>query len=115
MATVRNPIRAAYWTPRWPSPPRPRTATRSPGRAPLFRSALTVVTPAHISGAASGAGSCAGHETRSLVIAVLRDCRFFGVAGVQDHREESGRGLATRIPGHPVHRFRRLIERIPRL
>ena len=60
-ATVRKPIFAAYWTPRWPSPPRPRTATRSPGRAPLLRSALNVVTPAHISGAASGGGQLRGH------------------------------------------------------
>ena len=36
IAAVRNPIRAAYWTPRWPSPPRPRTATVAPGRAPLL-------------------------------------------------------------------------------
>src|SRR5262245_36855137 len=56
-----------------------------------------------------------GYEPRSLFLALLRDCRFFGVAGVQDHREEAGRGLATRIPGHPVHRSRRLVERIPGL
>jgi len=46
-------ILAAYCTPRWPSPPRPSTATTSPGRAPLWRSALKVVRPAHIRGAAS--------------------------------------------------------------
>src|SRR5262249_41873076 len=56
-----------------------------------------------------------GYEPRSLFLALLRDCRFFGVAGVQDHREEAGPGLATRIPGHPVHRSRRLVERIPGL
>src|SRR5271166_5182017 len=39
---------------------------RSPGRAPLLRSALSVVTPAHISGAASGAGSCAGTRARAV-------------------------------------------------
>ena len=43
-ATVRKPIFAAYCTPRWPSPPRPSTATRSPARAPLLRSALNVVS-----------------------------------------------------------------------
>src|SRR6516164_6024806 len=56
-----------------------------------------------------------GYEPRSLFRALLRDCRFFGVAGVKDHREEAGPGLAIRIPGHPVHRSRRLVERIPGL
>src|SRR5262245_2374974 len=56
-----------------------------------------------------------GYEPRSLFLALLRDGRFFGVAGVQDHREEAGPGLATRIPGHPVHRPRRLVERVPGL
>src|SRR5215831_15487376 len=56
-----------------------------------------------------------GYEPRSLLRALLRDCRFSGVAGVQDHREEAGPGLATRIAGHPVHRSRRLVERIPGL
>src|SRR5262249_34394096 len=65
-AAVRSPIGAAYGTPGWRSPPRPRTATRSPGRAPLLRSALNVVTPAHISGAASGAGRCAGTRARAV-------------------------------------------------
>src|SRR3954449_11891380 len=49
----------------------------------------------------------------SLFLALLRDRDLFGVAGVQDHRQESGPGLVTRIPGHPVHRSRRLVERIP--
>src|SRR6185369_6193499 len=52
---------------------------------------------------------------RSLFLALLRDRDLFGVAGVQDHREEAGPGLATRIPCHPVHRSRRLVERIPGL
>src|SRR5262249_25836902 len=56
-----------------------------------------------------------GYEPRSLLLALLRECRFFGVAGVQDHREEAGPGLATRIPGDPVHRSRRLVERMPGL
>jgi hypothetical protein len=34
MATVWKPIRLANWTPRWPSPPTPCTATRSPARSP---------------------------------------------------------------------------------
>src|SRR6516162_8457004 len=64
----------------------------------------------------SGVRSAAdGYEPRSLFLALLRDGRFFGVAGVQDHREEAGPGLATRIPGHPMHRSRRLVERIPGL
>src|SRR4051794_37684985 len=56
-----------------------------------------------------------GYEPRSLFLPLLRDRDLFGVAGVQDHREEAGPGLATRIPGHPVHRSRRLVERIPGL
>src|SRR4051794_7640203 len=51
---------------------------------------------------------------RSLLL-LLRDRDLFGVAGVQDHCQEAGPGLATRIPGHPVHRSRRLVERIPGL
>src|SRR5262245_55681493 len=42
-----------------------------------------------------------------------RDRHFLGVAGVQDHRQEAGPGLATRVPGHPVHRPRRFVERFP--
>src|SRR6516165_10388760 len=64
----------------------------------------------------SGVRSAAERLRATIPIpALLRDCRFFGVAGVQDHREEAGPGLATRIPGHPVHRSRRLVERIPGL
>src|SRR5260370_899653 len=59
MPTVGKPILAAYWKPRWPSPPRPSTATTSPGCAPLLRRALNVVRPAHISGAGSAGGSSA--------------------------------------------------------
>ncbi len=40
IATVSKPIALAHWTPRWPSPPIPRTATRSPATASVRRSAL---------------------------------------------------------------------------
>jgi len=43
MATVRNPMRRAYCTPRWPKPPSPWIATTSPGRAVDFFKALNVV------------------------------------------------------------------------
>src|SRR5215831_13986073 len=33
-----------------------------------------------------------GYEPRSLFLALLRDRDLFGVAGVQDHREEAGPG-----------------------
>src|SRR5262249_28098482 len=56
-----------------------------------------------------------GCEPKSLLLALLRDGGFFGVAGVQEHREEAGPGLATRIPGYPVDGSRRLVERIPGL
>src|SRR5262249_9785948 len=55
------------------------------------------------------------YEPRSLFLALLRDRDLFGVAGVQDHRQEAGPGLGARVPGHPVHRSRRLVERIPGL
>src|SRR5688500_5408678 len=60
-------------------------------------------------------GQSNGYDPRSLFLALLRDRRFLGVAGVQDHRQEAGPGLAARVPGHPVHRSRRLVERIPGL
>src|SRR5258707_4435528 len=70
MATVWKPISAAYWTPRWPSPPSPSTATTSPGRAPLLRRALNVVRPAHIRGAASTGGRSAGIRPTALAEAL---------------------------------------------
>src|SRR5215831_17745356 len=60
IATVRKPSLFANCTPRWPRPPIPSTATTSPGIAPLWRSALKVVTPAQSSGAASTALSWSG-------------------------------------------------------
>ena len=54
-------------------------------------------------------------RARSLLLALLRDRHFLGVAGVQDHRQEVGPGLAARVPGHPVHRPRRLVEHFPGL
>ena len=44
----------------------PSTATVSPGRAPLFRSALKVVMPAHISGPASMAESPSGIDASAV-------------------------------------------------
>ena len=44
----------------------PSTATVAPGRAPLFRSALKVVIPAHMSGAASTAGIPSGISARAV-------------------------------------------------
>ena len=48
----------------------PRMATVSPGRAPLLRSALKVVTPAHISGAASTSVSSSGISASALAGAI---------------------------------------------
>ena len=53
IATTRRPALSAYWRARCPRPLIASTATRSPGRAPLLRSELKVVRPAHSSGAAS--------------------------------------------------------------
>ncbi len=44
----------------------PSTATTSPGRAPLWRSELYVVTPAHSSGAASANDSPSGIGASTL-------------------------------------------------
>src|SRR6266566_2790258 len=60
MATVRKPMRWANCTARCPRPPSPCTATRSPGRAGEWRSALKVVMPAQRSGAASMSPSVSG-------------------------------------------------------
>jgi hypothetical protein len=47
------------------------TATVSPGRAPLWRRALKVVTPAHISGAASTADSPSGNDVSPAAGAIM--------------------------------------------
>jgi hypothetical protein len=44
---------------------------KPPGRAPLFRSALNVVRPAHISGAASAGGSSTGINATALAWAIM--------------------------------------------
>ena len=49
----------------------PSTATRSPGRAPLLRSELKVVTPAHISGPASTAESPSGISANAPAGAIM--------------------------------------------
>ena len=59
-------MRRAYCTPRWPSPPTPNTATRSPARAGEFRSALKVVRPAHSRGAASTEERSSGTAIKPL-------------------------------------------------
>ena len=59
-------MRRAYCTPRWPSPPTPNTATKSPALAGEFRSALKVVRPAHSSGAASTDERSSGTAIRPL-------------------------------------------------
>src|SRR5271169_3400424 len=65
----------AYCTPRWPNPPTPNTATKSPALAGEFRSALKVVMPAQSRGAASTDDSSSGtairlHPGEALVYAV---------------------------------------------
>src|SRR6516162_412209 len=56
-----------------------------------------------------------GYEPRSLFVALLRDRDLFGVAGVQDHREEAHLRRLARVPRHPVDAAGRLVERIPGL
>src|SRR6516165_7686598 len=53
-----------------------------------------------------------GYEPRSLFLALLRHRDLFSVAGVQDHREEARLRRLARVPRHPVHRSRRLVEPI---
>lgn len=52
-ATTCAPAMSAYCSARWPSPPTPKMATRSDERAPETFTALYVVTPAQVNGAAS--------------------------------------------------------------
>ena len=65
----------ANLTPRWPSPPKPTTATLEPGPTPERRSGEYVVIPAHSRGAASA---------RSMSSGILHDEVLGGdnVAGV---------------------------------
>ena len=62
-----------------PEPAEAEDRDRSPGRAPLLRRALKVVSPAHMSGAASAAGSSAGTSAS----AVARRDHVVGVAAVE--------------------------------
>ena len=66
IATVSNPNLLANWTPKCPSPPIPCIATRSPGRAPLLRSALNVVMPAHMRWRGFFWGQCVGNTGQRL-------------------------------------------------
>ena len=52
------------------------------------------------------------YAPRALLLALLPDRHLLGIARVQDHRQEAGRGLAARVLGHPVHRPRRFVERL---
>jgi len=52
-------------------PADPSTATTSPGRAPELRSALNVVMPAHISGAASAGVKPAGTRATDSAGAIM--------------------------------------------
>src|SRR5881394_1701042 len=98
MAIVLNPIFAANCTPRWPSPPRPSTATTSPGRAPLLRSALNVVMPAHISGAASTEDRSSGTRGEGR----RRGDHVLGVAAVRGHASHQRFGFAGKCVAAPA-------------
>src|SRR4051794_33568782 len=57
-----------------------------------------------------------GYEPRSLFLALLlRDRDLFGVAGVQDHREEARLRRLALVPRHPVDAAGRLVECVPGL
>ena len=74
----------AYCTARWPSPPTPEIATSCAGRTPATLSALYVVTPAQVSGAASRALTPVGHRLREVGPGehLLGVCAVAAVAGV---------------------------------
>jgi len=58
LSTVTSaPIDFANLTAMWPTPPKPMTATWSPGLQPNWRRGEYVVMPAHMSGAAREASS----------------------------------------------------------
>jgi hypothetical protein len=73
-------------------PTTPLTATTSPTRAPLFRRALKVVIPAHISGAASVAeswsgissGACGGRNHIVCIAAVVGKASHSCVAACEE-------------------------------
>jgi hypothetical protein len=60
---VSAPKIRAYCNARCPSPPMPKMAARSVGRSPETLTALYVVTPAQVSGAASSELTVAGTRT----------------------------------------------------
>jgi hypothetical protein len=49
------------------------------------------------------------------LLRLFRDGDLFGVAGMQDHREEARLALLARVPRHPVEAAGRLVERVPGL
>ena len=88
----------------------PRTATRSPGRAPLLRSELNVVRPAHINGAASAVDKSLGNNARAVVgcehvlgvPAVKRDARDAD-SGLTGKEVAAAAGVAgAAVPGVPT-------------
>ena len=62
-ATTAAPVARAYWIARCPRPPTPNTATRLAEVAPDTFTALYVVTPAQVRGAASSGLTSAGTRT----------------------------------------------------
>src|SRR4029077_16645491 len=97
MATVRKPIFTANCTPRWPRPPIPRMATRSPGPAPVRRSELNMVSPAHAIGAASTADSSSGIRASALAGATTYSAYPPGKCCARDHAD-----LAVNEPTAPT-------------
>ena len=74
-AITRAPAIRAYCSARWPSPPMPNTATRSDGPAPDSFTALYVVTPAQVSGAASAGSMPAGTLTTWRPLALMNSAK----------------------------------------
>lgn len=68
---VSKPSLMANCKPRWPSPPKPWIATRSPPFATLFCRAPKVVLPAQRSGAASTGSILSGTEFRASMRATM--------------------------------------------
>src|SRR5437764_9555268 len=82
---------AGEWSPAWRAPS--KASDSGPPRAQVGWFSWTALREFEV--------QPNGYEPRSLFLALHRDRRFLGVAGVQDHRQEAGLVLGARIPGHP--------------
>ena len=95
MATVLNPILAAYWTPRWPRPPKPSTATVSPGSRTAVAESIERRNPGAHQRRGISRGQLPGHA-RQRFLARNRVIRIAAIGS--DARDVSGSLAGEEIP-----------------